>query len=157
MKEDKEYIQFKEDIEQATNEINQRLALQTGRKGVKNFRDNFAFYKVAMTFSYAYITIIQSVILLIGITPQAIENINKFFITVGIPFQFPVSIASILTIVIIFALFTFGVFAILFFGLLKRESEIGVIQSPGFYLITKQNYKITKLLESLNNKDKREI
>lgn len=143
------YDRFKGDIEIATNEINQRLSIKTTRKGFGGFRDNIVFYKMAVTFAYAYIAVIQSLIIFLGVTPQAIININNFFNTIGIPFGFPVDISSMVAVVIIFGLFIFGILAILILGLYKREQEIGTLQQPGFYLSVKQGYMIIDLLNDV--------
>jgi len=142
------YDEYMKGIEQATNEINQRISARTKRKGSIGFRDKLVFVKVAIFFAYGYISIIQTMIIFLGITPQAIENINGFFVTVGIPIQLPVDISSVIAISIIVVLFIFGIFAMLFFGLYKREHEIATMQSPGYYLIVKQNAEIIELLRN---------
>ena len=91
------YEKFKENLEQATNEINQRTSIRTQRKGFAGFRDKLAFYKVAIFFAYGYISIIQTMIIFLGITPQAIENVNGFLKTLNIPIQLPVDISSKIT------------------------------------------------------------
>lgn len=149
-----DYEIYKKNLEQATNEINQRSALQTTRKGLRSFRDKFAFYKIAIFFAYGYIQIIQTIIIMLGVTPDAIENINMFFRKTGIPFQLPVDISSILAVIIIFSLFTFGVFAMLVFGLYKREQEIGCLQHPGLYLISKQDEEISNQTEEILKQNK---
>lgn len=141
-----DYELFKTKLEQATNEINQRTSSITARKGFAGLRDKFAFYKVAVFFAFGYISLIQTMIIFLGITPQAIININSFLRAVGFSFQFPVDISSLLAILIIIGLFIFGIFAMLFLGLYKREQEIGTIQHPGIYLLVKQNEEIIKLL-----------
>jgi len=145
------YKKYMKGIEEATNEINQRISIKTKRRGFAGFRDKLAFYKVAVFFAYGYISIIQTLIIFLGITPQAIENINGFFTTLGIRYQFPVDISSIVAIMIIIMLFIFGVLAMLFFGLYKREQEISTMQQPGYYLIAKQNNRIIELLEKIKD------
>jgi hypothetical protein len=143
-----EYDNFRKLLEQATNEINQRSAAKTNRKGkLLWLRDKFTFFKLAMLFAFGYVSVFQSLIIFLGITPQAIENINGFLLTLGFSYQFPVALSSFVAIGIICSLVIFGVIAVLVFGLLKREQEIGISQSPGFYLIVKENERIIELLE----------
>lgn len=142
------------DVEKATNEISQKKSITTERKGMSGFRDKFTFYKVAIFFAYGYISLIQTMIIFLGITPQAIININGFLAGIGVGYQFPVDIASFVSIMIIFFLFVFGIFAMKYFGLFKRESEIGAMQSPGNYLIAKQNDEIIQLLKKINGDKK---
>jgi hypothetical protein len=141
------YETFKKAIEEATNEINQRSSAQTKRKGLAGLRDKFTFYKMAIFFAYGYISIIQTMIIFLGVTPSAIKNINDFLVVVGIPFQFPVDVASLLAIVIIFMLFVFGIFAMLLLGLYKREQEVATLQSPGWLMLMNQNQEILDLLK----------
>jgi len=147
-----DYELFKKKIEKATNEINQRASVGSTRKGFAGFRDKFTFYKMAVFFAYGYISIIQTMIIFLGVTPQAVKNVNDFFRLLGIPFQFPVDVASFLAIIIIVALFVFGIFAMMFLGLFKREQEITIMQSPGFFLLVKQNEEIIKLLSDANKR-----
>jgi len=143
------YKTYRDGIENATNMINQRIGAKTKRRGIKGLRDRISFFKFSLTVAYTYIATIQTVIILLGITPQAIENINIFMGTLGIGFRFPVDLSSIIAVSVVIGLFVFGVLAILFFGLYKREQEIGVMQSPGFLLVAHQNYEIIKLLKEI--------
>jgi hypothetical protein len=133
---------FKQDILNATNEISQKESLETGRKGISGFRDKLTYYKVAIFFAYGYISIVSTIILFLGVTPQAIENVNNGLTSIGAPFQLPVGMASFVAISLVFFLFVGGVIAMRFLGLYKREGEIGVLQNAGFYLLSKQNMKI---------------
>lgn len=146
----KEYV---EAVAQVTNEINQQRSVGTNRKGFASFRDKLAYYKVAVFFAYGYVSIIQTMVIFLGITPQALENINGFFSAIGIPLQLPVDISSIIAIVLIIVLFFGGIFAMRFLGLYRREQELGVLQNPGLYLLCKQNHRIIQLLEELKEKD----
>jgi len=147
MNKDDNYTIFRKQIEQATNEINQKQSITTTRKGAGSIRDKLTFYKFAFFFAYGYIGLIQTMIIFLGVTPQAIKSINNFLLTLGITYQFPVDIASMITIIMIACLFIFGVFAMIYFGLYKREQEIGTMQSPGIYLLSKQNEEIIQLLK----------
>ena len=142
-----EYQQFQTGIEQATNEIHQKNSVKTQRTGFAGLRDKFTFFKVAIFFAYGYISIIQTMIIFLGITPQAIMNVNGFLVTIGIAYQFPVDVASFVAIAMIVLLFVMGVMAMLYLGLFKREQEIGSMQHPGFYLLAKQNEEIIRLLK----------
>ena len=142
------YDVFRERLEQATNEINQRSAATTTRKGkLLWMRDKLAFFKLALVFAVGYVSIVQSMVIFLGITPQAIENVNEFFVVLGIPYQFPVALSSFVAISIVAGLVVFGILAVLVFGLLKREQEVNISQSPGFFLLATQNEKIIDLLE----------
>jgi len=143
------YDKFQRGIEQATNEINQRNSIKTMRTGLGGIRDKIAFLKVAITFAYAYVAIIQSLVIFLGITPQAIENINGFMLTLGIRYQFPVNISSIVAVSIIIGLFVFGVLSMLFLGLYKREQEVTSMQQPGYLYLSKQNDEILDRLKKI--------
>jgi hypothetical protein len=142
---------FINDIAKATDEIDQKNSVSTNRVGNKSIRDNFAFYKMAIFFAYGYISIIQTMIIFLGVTPQAIVNLNLFFSTLHIPIQLPVNISSVLAIILIIILFFGGILAMKFIGLYKRELELSTLQSPGMYLVAKQNDEILKRLERLEN------
>ena len=131
------YDEWLKELHKATNEINQKASLKTKRKGIAGFRDKFAFYKMALFFAYGYISIIQTMIIFLGITPQAIDNVNGFLKVIGISYKIPVEIASVATIGLIIGLFVFGVLAMSVLGLYKREAEVSTAQSPGFYAIYK--------------------
>ena len=142
------YDTFRRLLEESTNEINHKQAAKTNRKGKLLWvRDKLAFFKLAIIFGIGYISIVQSMVIFLGITPQAIENMNGFLLAMGISYQFPVTMSSLVTLGIVAGLVIFGVLAVLVFGLLKRESEISVSQSPGFYLIASQNEEIIRLLK----------
>lgn len=143
------YESFRKLLERATNEINQRAAAKTDRKGYAGFRDKFAFFKLALVFAFGYVSIVQTMVIFLGVTPQAIENVNGFLYSVGVSYQFPVDISSMVAIGIVVGLVIFGVLAVLVFGLLKREQEVNISQSPGFYLLAMQNEDIIRLLKEV--------
>jgi len=149
------YTSFRKHLEQATDEIKQKTAAKTNRKGkLLWLRDKLTFFKLATVFAFGYVGIIQSMVIFLGLTPQAVENVNDFFFTLGIPYQFPVAMSSFVAISIVVGLVVFGILAVLVFGLLKREQEVSISQSPGFYLIAKQNEEIISLLKKNQEQEK---
>ena len=145
------YKEFINDVEKATNEINQKQSINTTRHGAAGLRDKFAFYKMSLFFAYGYISIVQTMIVFLGLTPQAIDNLNMFLLLVGIKYQFPVNISSVVAIGLVVGLFIFGVLAMMYLGLYKREAEVSTRQNPGFYLVDKQNREIIKILKEMRD------
>ena len=142
------------ELNNSANNINQNETVKTPRKGIQGIRDKFAFYKMAMFFAYGYISLIQTMIIFLGITPQAIENLNSFILVIGLKYQFPVELSSFATILLIIGLFIFGVLAMLHFGLYKREAEVASQQNPAMFLLYQQNKEIIDLLKQINERIK---
>ena len=147
-----EYEDFSKEIEDATNQINLKLSSNTERKGGLKFRDRLVFGRVVWQEALSFVAIIQSVIIFIALVPQAVVTINSFFEWMGVPFSFPITVASSVVVFFIIGVFIFGILAVRYIGTVKSANEYGSKMNPGNYLMWNQMKELEKKVDSLARK-----
>jgi|GEM_PF-4244356 len=143
---DEYFYEFKRKLTDVTDNLSPKLSLKSDRKGGKKFRDYFVFMKMAWTESLSYFAILQSIIIFTALVPNSIENINNFFNWINIDYQLPVAYSSLITILLIFFIFMFGIITYRVFGLARRSYEISALYSPVYLLMYKELQDIKKEL-----------
>jgi len=145
------FTEYKERLGDVTDSLNLKEAITSDRKGAKKFRDYFVFLRMAWTESLSYFAIIQAMIIYTALVPNSIQNINDVLNFVGLP-SLPVGFTSAITILVICAIFLFGIVAYRFFGLARSANEISCRYSPGQLLLFKELQDIKEQIEELKKK-----
>ena len=145
------FSEYKKRLNDVTDSLDLKHAISSDRKGTRKFRDYFVFMKMALTESLSYFAVIQAVLLVVALTPQAIGNMNGVFVFLHLPFTLDVTFSSVITAIAIFLIFTFGVIAYRFFGLARSANEIACRYNPGQLLIFKELQEIKDEIEKFKN------
>ena len=143
------FEKYKCQLSKMTDSLNLKQAIRSNRKGSKKLRDYLVFFKVALQESLSYFAVVQTVLLFMALTPQAIENINGILLFLQIPITLDITFSSILTIIAISIIFLFGIVSYRFFGLTRSANEISSRYSPGQFLLFKELQEIKSELEKL--------
>jgi len=142
----KTYVQ---DIKKYSNQIQLKDASYSGRSGKAGVRDKTVFGKMSWNEALSYISIIQSVIIFTALIPDAVGTVNGFLEWLGIPYQFPVDMASVGAVIFIIIVFIFGLIAVRHVGTLRSASEVGNKMNPGMFMLYERQEEILKKLEEL--------
>jgi hypothetical protein len=141
------YKKYKDELSVVTDGLSLGEAIKSDRNGTKKFRDNFVLLKMAWTESLSYFAIVQSVIIFTALVPNSVENVNTVLRALGFSYQFPIGASSIFALLLIIAIFLFGLISYRFFGLARRANEVSALYSPGNLLLYKKICEIEKRLE----------
>ena len=152
MKVKSDFDEFAKDIEEHANKIHLKKAIATERKGKAKLRDRLVFGKISWAESLSYISIIQSIIIFTALIPDSVGTVNGFLDWLGIPFQFPVEMASIGAVIFIIIVFIFGLIAVRHIGTVKRATEISSKMNPSMFMLWDQQKEILSKLEVLEGK-----
>jgi len=132
-----DYDNFTAEIEESANKIVLKKAITTERHGTAGLRDRIVFGKYAWAEALAYMAIVQSAVVFLGLIDDVIINVNSALWDLGSvlgieqPFQFPVNIASYAAICFIVFIFCFGLIAVRHIGTSKRSYELSSKMNAG--------------------------
>jgi hypothetical protein len=96
-------------------------------------------------------------IIFVALIPQAVVTINQMFILIGISYQFPVHIASIVVVLFIIFIFAFGLIAVRFIGTITSNNEIVTKMNPGIFLVYKKLNDLEKKVVELEKQNRKDI
>ena len=145
------FQEYKETLAHISDSLNMKEAMRSDRKGLEKARDDAVMLKMALTESLSYFAIVLSFITFTALTPQAIENINDFLVILHVPFQLPVTLSSIVTVIILAFILAFGFFSYRS-GLARRMNEIAGLYSPTNLLLYVKLEDIEKKIDELQEK-----
>jgi hypothetical protein len=147
---------FKKEIEQITRELPLEKAITATRKGkLRWFIDKIVISRFMWTEAFAFLGIVQSIIIFIALVPQSIQSINDFLFVIGIDWSFSVAISSMLTIVFIVFIFIFGFIAVRYMGTSTLGAEYGAKTNPSIYLLWKQLKALEERVDNEKSDDNR--
>ena len=147
-----EFEEYLKDVEAATNEINLKKSSTTNRTGSSKWRDRLMYGRIAWQEALAFVAIIQTVIIFVALVPQSILSVNGFLNLIGLSYQFPIHIASLIVIIFIIFVFAFGLVAVRYIGTFTSTNEISTKMYPGYYLLWKEMKNLEKKVVDIENK-----
>jgi len=148
-----DYEKFSDEVENAANYIQLKKSIASERKGVAKARDKLVTGKLAWQEALSFVTIIQSAVIFTALIPNSVDSVNGFLAYLGIPIQFPITMASVSALIFVIAVFIFGVLALRHMGTMKRTQEIATKMNPATYLLWEKLEEMEKKINDLNEKD----
>jgi len=148
-----DYEKFSDEVENAANYIQLKKSIASERKGAAKARDKLVTGKLAWQEALSFVTIIQSAIIFTALIPNSVDTVNGFMAYLGIPFKFPVTMASVGAMVFVLVVFLFGLIALRHWGTMKRTQEIATKMNPATYLLWEKLEKLEKKIEEKDGKD----
>lgn len=154
------FREYSRQMEHATNSIDLKEAIKTRRKGGAKLVDRLVFFKYAWSESLSYFAIVQTAVVFFGLIDRVVININAGLWDIGTfigfkePYQFPVNVASYVSIMFIAFIFVFGIIAVRTLGTTRRGAEIGTKLSPNAFLLWTMLTEVMNRLEKLENENK---
>jgi len=147
------YQKYSEEVENCANSIKLKTSLTSERKGAAKARDKLVTGKLAWQEALSFIAILQSAIIFTALIPDSVDTINGFMNYLGIPYNFPVTMASVSALLFVVIVFIFGVIALRHMGTMKRTQEIATKMNPATYLLWEKLEEIEKKIEEKDEKD----
>ena len=95
------FDKYSKEVEEMANQINLKKSISTERKGAAGIRGKIVFGKLAWQEALAFVVVFQTIIIFTALIPDSVETINGAFLWLGIPFQFPVELASAAAIIFV--------------------------------------------------------
>lgn len=151
-----EFEEYLKDVEQATNEISLKKSSTTSRKGKSKWRDRLMYGRVAWQEALAFVAIIQTIVIFVALIPQSVLTVNGFLSFIGIAYQFPIHIASLLVLFFIIFVLIFGLIAVRYIGTFTSVNEISTKMYPGYFLLWKQIRQLEKKVVEIEGQDKKD-
>lgn len=146
------FEEYLKDVETATNEISLKKSSTTNRTGSSKWRDRLMYGRVAWQEALAFVAIIQTIIIFVALIPQSVLTVNGFLTLIGLSYQFPIHIASLIVIIFIIFVFVFGLIAVRYIGTFTSVNEISTKMYPAYFLLWKQMKNLEKKVVELENK-----
>jgi len=148
-----DYDKFAKELEEVTKELPMKKAVTSKRKGVINwFIDKIVIGRFFWTESFAFLTIIQTIVIFTALIPQSVVTINNFFIWAHLPIALPVAFSSAITILFIVFVFVSGFVVVRYMKTSTRTSEYSAKTNSGSYLLWKKLDNLEKKIEKLEEK-----
>ena len=142
---------FSKELEEASNNVQLKIASSTTRKGKGKIRDVIVFWKVFWQEALSFLAPVQSAVIFTALIPASVVTVNAALTWAGVSFQFPLDIASMGAIIFIIGILIFGRLAVRNIGTLKTASELGAKMNPVNYLIWA---KLVEMEEKIDNIEK---
>ena len=143
------YQQFRTDIKESADQMDQRQAVKSQRNGGARFRDWFVFGKMSFAEAQQYLAPFLAIITVMALVPMAVININSFLELVGVGITIPVWLGSAFGFIAFVCIGLFGVLALKYFGTLKRQIEIAGQMNPAQFTLYKKLTDIEERLKDL--------
>lgn len=153
---DESFEKYAKELEAITKEIPMRKAITAKRKGIHKVIDKIVMGRFVWTEAFAFIGIIQTIIIFTALVPQSVYTMNEFLSWAHIPITLPVGFSATFTMLLIVFIFIFGFVTVRYMRTATVGAEYGAKTSPGYFLIWKKleslEEKVRKLDEDNHNR-----
>ena len=153
MTEKEDFEKFAKEVEAVTEQMSKKESTATSRTGLSRLKNRVLYFKMTWGEALSFVSIIQSFVIFLALIPQAIGSGNDFLSMIGIGYQFPKQISSVVAVLFIIFVFIFGIIAVRYVGTITTSNEIGTKMSPSTYLLWQ---KLERMEERINKKEKKD-
>ena len=153
MSEKEDFEKFAKEVEIVTEQMSKKESTRTSRKGLSRLKNRILYSKMAWNEALSFVGIIQTLVIFLALVPQAIGSGNDFLTYIGLSYQFPKQIGSLIAILFIVFVFLFGVVAVRYVGTITTSNEIGTKMNPSIYLLWQKMEALEQKISSQEKKD----
>jgi len=148
---DKEFDKFAKELEQITKDIPMKQAVTAKRTGIINrIIDRIVIGRFFWAEAFAFLAIIQTIVIFTALIPQSVVTINEFFVWMHIPIVLPIGFSSTFTVLFIICIFVIGFIIVRYMKTATVGAEYGAKTNPSMFLLWKKLESLEKKLEELN-------